>query len=88
MRNMEPPAKSKMAAKGPQNGRQGLQRSPTLGIGHSEQLSLNRFFDPSTPSMKKGCNGEKKWNGGANNGENSRPLTTMLDDPSCQIYKV
>ena len=31
MRNMEPPAKSKMAARGPQNGQQGLERGPTLG---------------------------------------------------------
>ena len=23
------------------------------------QLSLNKFFDLSTPSMRKGCNGEK-----------------------------
>ena len=34
-------------------------------FGRSKQLSLNKFFDPSTPSMRKGCNGEKK------NGENS-----------------
>ena len=27
---------------------------------HSKQLSLNKFFDPSTPSMRKGCNGENK----------------------------
>ena len=31
MRNMEPPANSKMAAKGPQNGRRGLERGLTLG---------------------------------------------------------
>ena len=31
MRNIEPPAKSKMAARGPQNGRRGLERGPTLG---------------------------------------------------------
>ena len=28
--------------------------------GHSKQLSLNKFFDPSTPSMRKGRGGEKK----------------------------
>ena len=28
-------------------------------FGRSKQLSLNKFFDPSTPSMRKGCNGEK-----------------------------
>ena len=31
MRNMEPPAKSKMAARGPQNGRGGLEKDLTLG---------------------------------------------------------
>ena len=29
-------------------------------FGHSTQLSLNKFFDPSTPSMRKVDNGEKK----------------------------
>ena len=29
-------------------------------IGHSKQLSLNRFFDQSTPSMRKGDDREKK----------------------------
>ena len=30
--------------------------------GHSRQLWLNHFFDPSTPSMSsKGCDGEEKW---------------------------
>ena len=27
---------------------------------HSKQLSLNKFFDPSTPSMRKGHDGGKK----------------------------
>ena len=31
-------------------------------FGPSRQLSLNKFFDPSTPSMRKGRDGE--WNGG------------------------
>ena len=31
-------------------------------IGHFKQLSLNKFFDTSTPSMRKGCDGEE-WNG-------------------------
>ena len=33
-------------------------------FGHSDQLSLNKFFDPRIPSMRKGCCGEveeKKW---------------------------
>ena len=27
-------------------------------IGHFEPLLLNKFFDPSTPSMRKGRDGE------------------------------
>ena len=27
------------------------------GFGRSKQLSLNKFFDPSSPSMRKGCDG-------------------------------
>ena len=38
-----------MAARRPQNGQQ--------VFGHSKQLWLNKFFDPSTPSMRKGCDG-------------------------------
>ena len=37
-------------------------------FGRSYQLLQNKFFDPSTPTMRKGCNGEK--NGGKNGGEN------------------
>ena len=29
-------------------------------LGRSRQLSLNKFFDPSAPSMRKVDNGEKK----------------------------
>ena len=28
-------------------------------LGHSKQLSLKKFFDLSTPSMRKGCDREK-----------------------------
>ena len=31
-----------------------------LVFGRSKQLSLNKFFDPSTPSMRKGCDGGEK----------------------------
>ena len=31
----------------------------TKGFGRSHQLSLNKFIDPSTPSMGKGRDGEK-----------------------------
>ena len=30
------------------------------GFGRSKQLSLNKFFDPSTPSIRKGPDGGKK----------------------------
>ena len=42
---------------------------------HSRQLSLNKFFDPSTPSMRESHDGEKmgkKWRK-KNNGVASRP---------------
>ena len=29
-------------------------------LGHSRQLSLNKFFDPSTPSMRK-ADDREKW---------------------------
>ena len=53
-----------------QNGHQGAPKWPS-GCGkmslplkeRSKQLLLNKFFDPSTPSMREGCNREKK-NGG------------------------
>ena len=56
-----------MAARGPQNGVRGLERGPTLG--YFKQLSLNKFFDPSPPSMRKGDDGGEKKR--ENNGENS-----------------
>ena len=33
-------------------------------LGHSKQLSSNKFFDPSTPSMRKGRDGGEKQKGG------------------------
>ena len=49
-----------LAAKGALANR--LQRRTACKIQNvrSCQLSLNKFFDPSTPSMRKGCDGEKK----------------------------
>ena len=32
-------------------------------FGHSKQLSLNKFFDPRSPSMRKGRDRVKKKNG-------------------------
>ena len=32
----------------------------SLVIGHSDQLSLNKSLDQSTPSMRKGRDGKKK----------------------------
>ena len=57
-----------------QNGHQGGPRWPTgSGKGSNprlfEPLSLNKFLDPSTPSMRKINDGEKeKKNNGGNSG--------------------
>ena len=42
--------------------RTACQRAPKwpTGSGHSKQLSLSKFFDPSTPSMRKVDDGEKE----------------------------
>ena len=53
-----------MAVRGPQNGRQGLERCQPLGFWAFKQLFLNKFFYPSTPPMRKvddkGGKNEKK----------------------------
>ena len=36
---------------------------------------LNKLFDPSTPSMRKGRDGEKNGEGG-NGGKNEKKITT------------
>ena len=40
-------------------------------FGHSKQLSLKKFFDPSTPSMRKCCDVEEKKRRKERNSENS-----------------
>merc|ERR1711954_388923 len=42
-------------------------------FGHSKQLSLNKFFDLSTPSMRKGRDGGKKT--GKKTGKKKREKT-------------
>ena len=49
-----------MVAKGPKNCKCGLERCLPLGFWRSRQLLLNKFFDPSTPSMRKVDSGGKK----------------------------
>ena len=49
-------------------------------FGRSRQLSLNKFFDPSTPSMRKGRDGENGMEKKENNGENSGPLSSLPVD--------
>ena len=44
-----------MAARGPQNGRQSLERGVPRGL-----WALNKFIDLSTPSMRKGRDGGEK----------------------------
>ena len=63
MRNIEPTARSKMAARGPQNGRRGLERGPTLGYWALPSSFAKKVFDPSTPSMRKGRDGGEKKKG-------------------------
>ena len=36
-------------------------------FGHSKNILLNKFIDPSIPSMRKGCNGGEKNRGGGGN---------------------
>ena len=60
--NATPPEKSKMAARGPQSGQWGLERCLTLTFA-------NKFFDPSTPSMRKVDDGETKRQAGAELGQ-------------------
>ena len=65
------------------NGRQGTTKWPTgsgkvsaLGFGRSEQLLLNKFFDPSTPSMRKGRDRGKK------NGKKTGKKREKMDENS------
>ena len=51
-----------MAARGPQIGRWGLERCLPLDFGHYHQLLINKYFDPTAPSMRKGRDKEKKKN--------------------------
>ena len=78
-----------MATRGPQNGRQKVVYSYVFG--RSRQLSVNKFFDLSTPSMRKGDDGGKKGKKGkikmflvATNVVASRPTGTY-DAGSYQI---
>ena len=55
MRNIGQPAESKMA--------DGVSKGVQYWvIGRCDQLLQNNFFDPSTPSMRKGCDIEKNGN--------------------------
>ena len=62
--NATPPSKLELFARGPQDGWQSLKAPGLLGA-RSHQLLLNKFFDPSNPSMRKCCDGkeEKKRKG-------------------------
>ena len=48
-----PPAKSNMAARGPQNGRRVWKGVYPEGFERSKQLLPYKVFDRSTPSMRK-----------------------------------
>ena len=60
-----PPAKSKMAARGPKMADRVWKSVFPMVFGRSRQLSQNKFLDPSTYSMRKVDNrGEKNGRGG------------------------
>ena len=68
-----------------QNGSQGAPKWPTGSgkvVGRSKQLLLNKFFDPSTPSMRKGCDGGKT--NGENNGEKRKDWWLLWPLRHCQ----
>ena len=69
LKNKEPSAKSKMPAKVPQNGRRGLEKCPHLGF-----WALPSIFDLSTPSMRKGDDGET----GKNRGKKGKKIKMFL----------
>ena len=50
-----------MAARGPQNGQQDLERGVPQVFERSRQLSQNKYFDLWSHFMRKGCGGEEKW---------------------------
>ena len=61
----------------------GKGSNPRL-LGISSHFPKIGFFDPSTPSMRKGRDGENgkkmEWNGMENNDEHSGPLTLLPVD--------
>ena len=52
----------------------GLEMGLPLGFGHSRQLSLNKFFHPNTPSMRKGCDRELEEVGKEEEEKNSKRI--------------
>ena len=59
MRNIESPSKSELAVRGPEMADGVWKGVQPYVIGHFEPFSQNKFFDPSTPSMRKVDDGEK-----------------------------
>ena len=57
----------------------------SLTFGHSKQLTLNEFFDPGTPSMRKGCDGEKM--GGKKRGEKKRLMIIVATTSLPAVYR-
>merc|ERR1711942_533989 len=65
------PQKSKMAARGPQNGRRGLERGPILGYWVLPSTFANKFFDPRTPCILTNQRPQNpKWPTGSGKGSN------------------
>ena len=47
-------------------------------FGRSKQLSPSKFFDPSTPSMRKGRNGGEKKRGRKKTGKKEKKLMIIM----------
>ena len=70
-----------MVARGPQNGQRGLEMGLTQVIGNFEPLSLNKFFDPSTPSMRKGRDRENGMEWGKHLASNALNASNSTNQP-------
>ena len=69
--NTQQPTKSKMVARGPKNNRCGLKRGLLLDIWALMSTVANKFFDSSTPFMRKvdegGEKGGREWKNNVGN---------------------
>ena len=77
------PVKTKMAAMGPKMADGVWKDVIPIVFGRSGQLSLYMFFDPRTPSMRKGCDREK-WE---KNGKKNKQAGTCISCEDLSVLK-